>query len=514
MTAPFDHDGSLASSVASEYRLSRLAAAILWLFIGYIAVSTISLFLPAFLSIPFGYELNYNEGWNIYNTARLINHEIIYDNNFWRVNNYPIGSFLIIAGVNYLFHDLLLSGRLVAAISFLAIGVLTGAATRRFGGDWADTVFGGVCALGFCYLMAPGWVAVDDPQSLAEAIMLSGFVSYISRPADHLGLLRTALLVVSAGFVKHNLLAIPLAITFDLALRSPRDLRFWLWSCAGATTALLALTYIIAGGAFIAHLLSPRIFSWERVRHNFMKYLRLFKFPLLAMIPFLPTIFPRDRRVLAAYGLLSVVIAAIFSGFEGTSYNMFQDAAAFLGIAAGVLLHETRKRIASASGGSLTKVIALAAVPVMLAQPIWAKSLAAFDRLYNIRDFLAAGHRDENAFSAEITFIAARPGPAICESLLMCYRAGKPFILDPFNSRQYLLAGKLDENELVRRVASHEFAVVQIRGDICDDPATGYCHILHYEQKVARFTDQFLYAVNRYYKIGWRSEKGILYVPK
>jgi len=43
------------------------------------------------LTITHLFEKNYNEGWNIYNAQRLINGEHIYDDNYWRVNNYPIG---------------------------------------------------------------------------------------------------------------------------------------------------------------------------------------------------------------------------------------------------------------------------------------------------------------------------------------------------------------------------------------------------------------------------------------
>ena len=43
---------------------------------------------------------------------------------------------------------------------------------------------------------------------------------------------------------------------------------------------------------------------------------------------------------------------------------------------------------------------------------------------------------------------------------------------------------------------------------------TGFCHILHYRRKFSRFTDDVLYAVDRYYRIGWRSQDGTFYVPK
>jgi hypothetical protein len=77
-----------------------------------------------------------------------------------------------------------------------------------------------------------------------------------------------------------------------------------------------------------------------------------------------------------------------------------------------------------------------------------------------------------------------------------------------------MLSGQLDQRELIRRIAGHEFAVIQLRGDICDDPASQSCHILHYRQKIDRFTDEVLYAINQYYEVGRRSDFGSLYIPR
>src|SRR5260370_10275487 len=109
-------------------------------------------------------------------------------------------------------------------------------------------------------------------------------------------------------------------------------------------------------------------------------------------------------------------------------------------------------------------------------------------QVYHSHALLASDRRRQETFLADAKFVADKQGPAICESLLLCYVSGQPFILDPFNSRQYILAGRLDQGELIRRIAAREFAVIQVRGEICDDPATASCHILHYPQKFNRFT--------------------------
>jgi hypothetical protein len=467
------------------------------------------------LSLDFKFEINYNEGWNVYHADRLVHGEVAYDDNYWRINNYPIGSFLIIAGVNVLFHDLLLSGRLVALVSFAAIVVLAATAVRRLGGGRTDAVFGAGCAAGFCYLMAPAWIIADDPQMLGEAVMLGALVSYIARPPDRFNLLRTAFLVVLGGFIKHNLVAIPIVITLDLALRSPRRIVLWLVSCAGFATGFLGLTQIVAGGDFIDHLMSPRRFGWYGARYHLMKYLRLFKFPLTAIALSSPLLLSAHRMILAAWGAISIISATMISSFEGTSYNMFQDAAVFLGVAAGIMMSELRKSEFPQLKfrGRLARVLA-SALPFLIAQPILARAPDVAIQVYHAPALLDSDRRKQETFLADAKFVADKQGPAICESLLLCYLAGEPFILDPFNSRQSILSGRLDQGELIRRIAAREFAVIQLHADICDDLTTQSCHILHYRQKIDRFTDEVLYAIDQYYEPARRSTFGSFYIPK
>jgi hypothetical protein len=466
------------------------------------------------LSIGFLFEQNYNEGWNVYNAQRLVDHEVIYDDNHWRVNNYPIISFVVIAGLNFVVHDLLLSGRIVALVSFIAIGIMAALIARRLGGSRSEAVFSGGCALGFYYLVAPAWIAVDDPQTLAEALMLAGLVIYLGNRSARRTLLGTAILVMLAGFTKHNLVAIPLAISLDLAIRSPSRLPFWFASCASAAIALLGLTQLVAGGAFVDHLLTPRGFSWYHVHYHLMKFVRLFKIPLAAVILFSWKLFSRDRLILVWYGIFSVLGGALLSGLEGTSYNVMQDAGAFLAVASGLMVHDIRRwttgRIANTTPARIAKGLA----PALLAIPILTLAPATFGHLYHAERLLDADRAAEQSFVADVGYLSNRPGAKICESLLLCYQSGEPFTLDPSNSRQYIVAGKLDQSELLRRVAAQEFAVIQLRADVCDDTTSTTCHILHYPRKFNRFTDEFLYAVDGHYRIDRHSQLGVFYVPK
>jgi hypothetical protein len=189
---------------------------------------------------------------------------------------------------------------------------------------------------------------------------------------------------------------------------------------------------------------------------------------------------------------------------------MFQDAAVFLGVAAGVVMSELRK---SEFRGRLARMLT-SALPFLVAQPILARVPDTAVQVYDGRALLESDRKRQETFLADAKFVSDKQGPAICESLLICYVAGQPFILDPFNSRQSILSGRLDQGELIRRIAAREFAVIQLHADICDDPTTQSCHILHYRQKVDRFTDEVLYAIDQYYGVTRRSAFGSFYVPK
>jgi hypothetical protein len=103
-------------------------------------------------------------------------------------------------------------------------------------------------------------------------------------------------------------------------------------------------------------------------------------------------------------------------------------------------------------------------------RPILVRSPEAFAQIYRAGGLLEIDHRAERSFLAEAEFVSGGNDRRFCESLLLCYRAGQPFTLDPFNSRELILAGKLDQNELIHRIAPRAFGVVQLRADICGRP--------------------------------------------
>jgi hypothetical protein len=103
-----------------------------------------------------------------------------------------------------------------------------------------------------------------------------------------------------------------------------------------------------------------------------------------------------------------------------------------------------------------------AATTVLLIVPFFLTSLVVLPR----RIPADLGHKpDETALAeAEFTgvsnFIKSRPGPALCETMLLCYAAGKPETYDPFAVDMLVRTGKISTGE---RGAGDRVAAV--RGD-------------------------------------------------
>jgi cytochrome c553 len=107
----------------------------------------------------------------------------------------------------------------------------------------------------------------------------------------------------------------------------------------------------------------------------------------------------------------------------------------------------------------------------------------------------------QRRFDAEVSFLAAQPGAAICESLVLCYDAGKPYVLDPFNSARLVRLGKLNSSEIVKQIAEKKYGAIQTQV-----PAT--------QKRSERFTDDVLDAIDRYYVEALKASNCVIYVPR
>ena len=199
--------------------------------------------------------------------------------------------------------------------------------------------------------------------------------------------------------------------------------------------------------------------------------------------------------MISFYFFSSLLIGVAFAGGSGVNANTFFDNLFAMSIIMGACLDLLWKApIPSFGKGGRWRFL----VPALLYSSVvftfvpWG---------VNVPRLLSELPERQRQFDAEVSFLVAQPGPAICESLILCYDAGKPYILDPFNSARLVRLGKLNSSEIVKQIAEKKYGAIQTQL-----PAT---------QKASdRFPDEVLDAIDRYYVEALKAPNCFIYVPR
>lgn len=419
---------------------------------------TVLLLLQPIMKSTYHVSLNYNEGWNAYHAARAVGDEILYPQpTELYSNNYPPLSFYIIGGLGSLTGDNIFAGRLLGLISFISIGISIAVIVHMLGGGAAVPIFSCLLFLGYMGAYHADYVGVNDPQMLAHAIMMLALIFFVAGTHSRLFLLLSLLLVLTAGLVKHTLIALPLAMTLCLLLRDRKQFIFWLTAALLLLITSITLLYQAYGvDFFLAVLASPRAYSWGRAAASLAAWFK----PLLPLLGAGLLLVLADRashatRLIGLYVLLSAITCIYFSGAEGVNYNAIFDLVIAAVIASGLAVQYFARNLQEKWPRSSIETIAfiILLLPVFITAPI---SISKFKYLINSMEIKQA------IVEKDIAFIEKHKGPVLCESLALCYWAGKKLEVDFFNLGQKVMAGIIPENNITARLDSHYFTLIQV----------------------------------------------------
>lgn len=433
-----------------------------------LAILALSLFAYPCLRVGTALEIDYNEGWNAYQQMRAMAGLSLYsaDTPLF-VNNYPPLSFYLVGSLGSLIGDMVLAGRLLSLAAVVTIALSAAVVARAAGARRIDAVLSGSAALGMLSGFATDYVGVNDPQLLAQGFLCAGFAVYVGGRGGAARLPLVALLFAAGLLCKHNVLALPLVATAHLVWRGGNRERA-LYLGTGLGLAALALLVIEAkfGTGFFKNLLASRQYDPARGVILSTEMLDLLQAPIAVIGLF--TLLGRQGGIVAALGaylVLSLLIAIGFSGGAGVDTNIFFDAMIACAMAAGPATAWVRAR-PGAGPRACAALALLIHAGLLFHMPIALGRFAVDIAVGELKE-------RETLFLEDVAWLKAVPGPAICESLLLCLRAGKPMWIDGYSATQAVINGRVPADTLTGLLARHEASVVQVtsrRAHPVDDP--------------------------------------------
>jgi hypothetical protein len=349
------------------------------------------------------------------------------------------------------------AGRRISLIAILAAGILVGLIVRQTTGSSKVAVFSFLLYELGIVLLLPVRIGMNDPQFPAEALCAAGVYFYLRDSRSPRLLCLSALAFCVAGFYKQSVIAFPAAVGLDLILRSWRSWLIWMGAMLASLGALTALTIAVDGHYFFASLTGQRAYSLLDGFKNIHNYLALAQLPLLVAIAW--CIFSRRRcRPVILLLVLTHALSFYFAGGDGVDLNIFFSAWMTTIIACGMALAEVESGLPSQAGSlrnPLLGVLAMCALFASMLVNIPRDTFYEYKRAHAVQS-------DENDFRAAVQLLRSRPGPALCESLLLCYEAGKPYDFDPYFVRDQISMGHLHESDIIEPLRAHRFQTVQI----------------------------------------------------
>src|SRR6516165_11485410 len=174
----------------------------------------------AFLNV----EIENNEGWNAYFADAAMGRMLLYPSADQLItNNYPPLSFYIVGLAGRLVGDPVLAGRLLSLVAVVAIATAIALSVRRLGGSGVAARIGAAFFVATMSRFFMSYVGMNEPQLFSQAIMSFAFLGFLVARSNDRGYVGPILVMALAGFVKHNIIAMPLTAFLWLSIHRRRE---------------------------------------------------------------------------------------------------------------------------------------------------------------------------------------------------------------------------------------------------------------------------------------------------
>jgi hypothetical protein len=409
----------------------------------------------AFLNV----EIQPNEGWNAYFADAAMGKMPLYPSADQLItNNYPPLSFYIVGLVGRFVGDPVLAGRLLSLLAVVAIATAIALSVRRLGGSGVAARISAAFFVATMSRFFMSYVGMNEPQLLSEAIMAFGFLGFLIARSNDRGYVGPVLVMALAGFVKHNIIAMPLTAFLWLGLHRRREAVKCFCIAAIAIITGTAICYALFGWNFFLNILSPRHYSLKSALGIFGK-LEWVSVGLVACL-YNAWARRRDANVQLCSCLIVIALGSYFLQKSGAGVDINAQFDLVIAVAIGLGLaftHVSLWPVARPLRPDQAQAILLLAVCVRL---LASKQLQPV-RLVFDHSFKNEIAMREQAMTDSVQYVRRIPGDVLCPPLVS-YRAGKPFAVDAFNVQQRILAGVLPNDAIAARVAAGTLTIVEV----------------------------------------------------
>ena len=358
-----------------------------------VALATLPAIVRIVRTIPLRVSLDANEGWNAYQAVAALGGQLYPHPPRFFFNNYPPLSFYLVGLAGRGVGDPIVAGRLIACVAFAALAVILGLVARKMRCTGCEGVFAAMLFV-TTTLSLSHYVGIDDPQFLGQAVATASLLFVVPEPRTLRRLWLAAALMSAGIFIKHNLVALPIACVA------------WLWVhdrvaarrlvAAGAVLAAggLSLCVWMYGAGFLEGLATPRGYQTAVAARAFVRW--IVRVPVfVAVLAVLRRRFPRDRDVAlcAWYAGIASVLGLVFLGGDGVDWNVMFEANWAWCLTAAVALNRLRRPMLA---------VAFALLPLVAA------ALAAHRASLDPASSLASRMARAPAFEDDIAFVASK----------------------------------------------------------------------------------------------------------
>jgi len=411
----------------------------------------------AFLNV----EIEPNEGWNAYFADAAMGKMPLYPSTDQLItNNYPPLSFYIVGLVGRFIGDPVLAGRLLSLVAVVAIATAIALSVRRLGGTGVAARISAAFFVATMSRFFMLYVGMNEPQLLSEAIMAFGFLGFLIARSNDRGYVGPVLVMALAGFVKQNIIAMPLTAFLWLGLHRRREAVKCFCVAAIAIVTGTAICYVLFGRNFFLNILCPRHYSLKRSLGVFGE-LEWVSVGLLVCI-YNAWARRRDVNVQLCSCLIAIALGSYFLQKSGAGVDINAQFDLVIAVAMGLGLAFTQVSL-----WPVARPFRLEQAQAILLLAVCARLLAS-KQLQPVRLIFDSSFRNEivmreRAMTDSVERVRRIPGDVTCgRNMLVTYRAGKSFVVDAFNVQQRILAGALPKDAVAARVTAGTLTIVEV----------------------------------------------------